>query len=369
MELLDARFKKRIKIQGHRSTRTLTCPYCRKIQKVTLVSHLKKEHPKEWNGWVNEFIRLYNETNDLKRVMREFSNSDGYLILSWSVIDREIKRKTSKKGMPLRFNPKSKISRWEPSSDEYKQFRETVWHMPTRGTWGVHQSTYRGNCAPQVPRALIELYTKPGDLILDPFMGGATALLEAWSLGRNAIGYDISDAALAMARSRLRELEKKAAGQSLYGLPNVRIDARRGDARVLPAMEKSSTDFIFAHPPYWNAVQYTHDHPSDLSRLSNWEEFLHAMTIAGRRFYEVLKPGGFCAILVGDVRRQGTLHPLGFEVFSRYLGIGFHVQDIIVKTQNKERSTEFWFKDQSLRLRLNHEYIFVLRKDCDGNDT
>src|ERR1700683_1507576 len=96
-------YVKKIKIEGHRSSRILSCPYCKKIQRVTLVNHLKKKHPKEGNAWSDEFVRLYNERNDLKRVMRGFTNAEGQLILSWSVIDNEIKRKTAVNGTPPIF--------------------------------------------------------------------------------------------------------------------------------------------------------------------------------------------------------------------------------------------------------------------------
>src|SRR5262249_566 len=153
-----------------------------------------------------EFVKLYNKTNDLKQVMRAFTNREGQLVLSWSVIDREIRRKKTKHGSALSYNPKEQITAWEPSPGEYQKFRTTVWDIPRRGTWGVHQPTYRGNWAPQVPRALMELYTRQGDLVLDPFMGGGTTLIEAWSLGRHAIGYDISEMAVAMTRARLSEM-------------------------------------------------------------------------------------------------------------------------------------------------------------------
>ncbi len=70
---LDPRIK-RIQMSGHRASRTLTCPYCRRVVKVTLVTHLRRHHPNEWEDWTAEFVNLYNETNDLKRVMRAFTN-------------------------------------------------------------------------------------------------------------------------------------------------------------------------------------------------------------------------------------------------------------------------------------------------------
>lgn len=361
MTELAARLKK-IKIEGSREKRVLSCPYCDQIQRVTLVTHLKRKHPAEWERWSDEFVRLYNETNDLKKVMRVFTNSEGTLILSWTVIDQEIQRKTALSGVPPQFNPKPKIHRWHPTSEEYQRFRTTVWDIPNRGTWGVHQSTYRGNWAPQVPRALIETFSKPGDLILDPFLGGGTTLIEAWSLGRHATGFDVSETALSLTRARLAELEQKAGRESLFGLPDVRIEAVKGDARKLPKVKTSSVDFICTHPPYGDALSYSHNNPQDLSLIKSPEEFLGQLEIAARRFYEVLKPEGFCAIVIGDLRRNGALYPFGFETLNRFQKSGFVVCDIIIKTQSKDRSTEFYFNHEPFRFRIAHEYLLVFRK-------
>ena len=50
--------------------------------------------------------------------------------------------------------------------------------------------------SPVFAREFISQFTKPGDLILDPFAGGGTSLVEARALGRSAIGIDISQLAV-----------------------------------------------------------------------------------------------------------------------------------------------------------------------------
>lgn len=54
---------------------------------------------------------------------------------------------------------------------------------------------YPARFSPKFVRAAIKVFSKPGDLILDPFMGGGTTLVEALALGRHAIGADISSLA------------------------------------------------------------------------------------------------------------------------------------------------------------------------------
>jgi hypothetical protein len=51
---------------------------------------------------------------------------------------------------------------------------------------------YPARFSPVFVRSVIEALSAPGDWILDPFVGGGTTLVEALSLGRNAVGIDIS---------------------------------------------------------------------------------------------------------------------------------------------------------------------------------
>ena len=52
---------------------------------------------------------------------------------------------------------------------------------------------YPARFSPLFARAMIQAFTKPGDTVLDPFMGGGTTMVEACSLGRQAIGTDINE--------------------------------------------------------------------------------------------------------------------------------------------------------------------------------
>jgi hypothetical protein len=54
---------------------------------------------------------------------------------------------------------------------------------------------YPARFSPKLVRAAIDAFTEPGDLVLDPFVGGGTTLVEAMVSGRHAIGADISSLA------------------------------------------------------------------------------------------------------------------------------------------------------------------------------
>src|SRR3954466_9422587 len=62
---------------------------------------------------------------------------------------------------------------------------------PVRGlTHGFYK--YPARFSPVFARAAIETFTEPGDLVLDPHVGGGTTLVEARAAGREAVGVDIS---------------------------------------------------------------------------------------------------------------------------------------------------------------------------------
>ena len=67
-------------------------------------------------------------------------------------------------------------------------------------THGLHP--YPARMIPQIARKLIANYSKPGDLVLDPFCGSGTILTESRLAGRNSIGIDINPLACLLARAK-----------------------------------------------------------------------------------------------------------------------------------------------------------------------
>lgn len=74
---------------------------------------------------------------------------------------------------------------------------------------GLHE--YKGKFNPQVVHSLFNIYNiQPGDLILDPFCGSGTTLVEAALHGIHARGTDINPLAVFIANTKIRALGLRA---------------------------------------------------------------------------------------------------------------------------------------------------------------
>jgi SAM-dependent methyltransferase len=251
-----------------------------------------------------------------------------------------------------------RIKSWEPT--DFRLENTTVWSFKQRGSWATHDGRYRGNWSPYIPRNLILRYTKPGDLVLDPFVGGGTTAVEAKLLGRRCIARDINPASVEMTLGNLRfNLPHRLFEESHIYEPEVSV----GDARHLEGIADNSIDLICAHPPYAGIISYTSGVEGDLSQL-DVPEFLHEMRQVALECYRVLKPGSKCAVLIGDARQRKHVVPIGFHTMGVFLEAGFHLKELVIKRQHNCRTTGFW-ADRSLEhnfLLLAHEYLPIFEK-------
>ena len=82
----------------------------------------------------------------------------------------------------------------------------SLWIIGARSRDGVHSGQYHGNFVPQIPYQAIRRFTKPGDVVLDTFLGSGTTLIESRRLGRHGIGVELVDS-IAQGATNLIEAE------------------------------------------------------------------------------------------------------------------------------------------------------------------
>lgn len=246
---------------------------------------------------------------------------------------------------------------WAPR--DFREETSSVWSFRQRGNWATHDGRYRGNWSPYIPRNVILKYSRPGDVVLDYFVGGGTTAVEAKLLGRRCIARDINPAAVALT---LDNLNFQAPLGLLEG-PIYEPEVSVGDARDLSDIPDSSIDLICAHPPYAGIIGYSAAAEGDLSQLP-LPAFLSEMGKMARESLRVLKPGGKCAILIGDARKSRHVIPIGFQTMRVFLDAGFILQELVIKRQHHCKTTGFWYA-RSLEhnfLLLAHEYLPIFEK-------
>jgi site-specific DNA-methyltransferase (adenine-specific) len=84
--------------------------------------------------------------------------------------------------------------------DEFLEWTKSVW------TFAAGSAKKIGHPAPfpeELPHRLIQMYSYSGDVILDPFTGSGTTCLAAARDNRHYIGYEIDEAYVDLAQSRL----------------------------------------------------------------------------------------------------------------------------------------------------------------------
>ena len=87
------------------------------------------------------------------------------------------------------------------------------------GTHGIH--TYVAAMIPQLARQLIDLHAPPSGIVLDPFCGGGSVLVEAIDGGREAIGRDVNQLAVLIAKAKTTKVNREEALNTLSRLTAV----------------------------------------------------------------------------------------------------------------------------------------------------
>jgi DNA modification methylase len=262
----------------------------------------------------------------------------------------------------VKFFKEWKINKWGPEK-EYKLESTTVWSFPNRGDWATHRGDYPGNFSPFIPRNLIEKYTNKGDWVLDQMVGGGTTLVECKLLQRNGIGIDINPDAIMVTKNRLD-----------FHYEPVNVDYKEpiiktyvGDARNLDKIKDESIDLIVTHPPYASIKRYTRGKvKGDISQLS-FPDYLQAMKEIAEESLRVLKQDKYCAILIGDTRKQRHFIPIAYKVMEKFLEVGFVLKEDIIKLQHHvSTSRGRWSKPYYDFYKIMHEHLFVFRKPKKG---
>lgn len=213
----------------------------------------------------------------------------------------------------------------------------TLWDFPSReyGGEGQGDSRYQGATSAPVIWNLLQRYTRPKDLVVDPMCGSGTTLDVARDLARRALGYDVSP---------------------------VRKDIFRADARKLP-LEDGKADFVFVDPPYLDHLKYSGD-KNCIGELSG-DVYYQAMEKTIAEIDRVLRSDRYMALYVSDSFKKGSgFEPLGFRLYSLLAGRFIPVDIMTVTRRNTKLQKNNWHAaavEGNFFLR-GFNYLFVMGK-------
>lgn len=108
-------------------------------------------------------------------------------------------------------------------------------------THGYHR--YPAKFIPQIVSRLVKTYTKEGDLIVDPFGGCGTTLVESKLMGRKSIGVDINPVAVLITQAKITPIEPKKIEKEFVALKNI-IDSY-SDSTAVQAPKHQRIDYWF----------------------------------------------------------------------------------------------------------------------------
>lgn len=106
-------------------------------------------------------------------------------------------------------------------------------------THGLH--IYPAKIVPQIARELIAKLSHPSDVVLDPFCGSGTVLVESLVANRNSIGIDINVLALLLARVKTTPISKQKINATM---PTIIDEVRRRSKEPLETNLKLTLEKI-----------------------------------------------------------------------------------------------------------------------------
>jgi tRNA G10 N-methylase Trm11 len=234
---------------------------------------------------------------------------------------------------------------------------------------------------PALARRIVEAYSAPGQLLVDPMCGIGTTLVEGAELGRRCLGVEVEERWADLARGNLDH----ALSPERRGLGEVRV----GDARQLPGLlgdVAGSVDLVATSPPYacdvgtidkaaWLAGRSLCDRASrnyspsrtNLGHARD-EAYLAQMADVYGACHAVLRPGGLLVTVTKNLRRSGRCFDLAAVGFTYHQ----HVIALLCAVRGSELvgRPSFWQLTQTRKARARglpahlvaHEDVLVFAK-------
>jgi DNA modification methylase len=248
----------------------------------------------------------------------------------------------------------------EEDSD-YKVFDEAKIRSPFSvyfvNTRNVFPDNYPAKFDEELARYLIETWSKPGELVMDPMAGSGTIPLIALELDRVTKYQDINKEACKLF---LEKAESKNYQKYIYEIN----DSTKG-----PIAGYNTVDLILTSPPFGLSIDATHDkysdNPDDLGNASSYDTWRSKMKLILKNCYDVLKPGKLMIVETRPRSKNGHTYPLNMWVAQDAQDVGFNFFFEMIEIVDYYRMVSYGSAD--LRKPIpKHAYLTMMQKPIDS---
>lgn len=186
---------------------------------------------------------------------------------------------------------------------------------------------------------LIVLYSKKGDLVLDPFCGSGTTNYASLLLFRKTVGYDFEEKYIRLCK------EKCGTRATFYNK----------SSEQMRELQNESVSLCITSPPYLNLKIYSNN-PNNLGNIKDPYPVLRKIF---SEVFRVLKSEGYFCMNVGNVPAGDSLTTFPFDMIYMCQELGFKFRNTII--WDKGLHLEDYNVD-NMRIRENHEFIWIFQK-------
>lgn len=281
----------------------------------------------------------------------------------------------------------------ELSGEEWLYFTKSLWTTAYPSELGhAERKAHGANKPPRLMARLIEFFTRPGELVLDPFAGVGGTLLGAaiCRSPRRAVGFELEPRWAEIYEAVVRAT--RAGGAELLDLgPADPGGPRRfdpagcrlvvGDAlQLLADLEPGTVDFVATDPPYNPQLRQTMaggrlaerfanrrtdyamvtEHAADLANSATYDEYLDRMEAVLSELRRVLRDGGYATIIVRDAYQDGRYRFTGADLARRAESVGFVTKGDLIWYQAGARLRPYGYP-RGFVPNIVHQHILVLR--------
>ena len=246
---------------------------------------------------------------------------------------------------------------------------DSLWLIPERDRSGTHLADYHGNFVPQIPYQAMRRFTKAGDIVIDPFLGSGTTLIECRRLGRHGIGIERKPELAEQARERITNENnpRKVKTQVLTGDSSDLTATPKLIAGALKSLNSKQAQLAVLHPPYHSIIKFS-DSPDDLSNCTDVATFTEKFGRVVDLVTPFLETDRFLVLVIGDMYERGEWIPLGFYCMQEVMKRGYNLKSVVVKDMQgnrAKRNLENIWRYRALAggfYIFKHEYVMFFRK-------